>query len=154
MLATVVWLGGLAALALIVFPAARRIMDADAFAKLLDAIQHRLDPVAWLSLAVLIATGMFQMSANPNYSGLLAIDNRWAAVILLKHIVFGGMVIASAYQTWGVLPGLRRLALRQARGLDAPELETLRKRETTLLTANLALAVIVLALTAMARSFS
>lgn len=154
MLATVVWLGGLSALALIVLPSARRVVDTEIYAKLLDAIQHRLDPIAWLSLAVLVATGMFQMSANPNYSGLLAIDNRWAVAILVKHIVIAGMVIASAYQTWGVLPGLRRLALRQARGLDAPEMDTLRKRETTLLTVNLVLAVVVLALTAMARSFS
>lgn len=154
MLATVVWLGGLAALALIVLPSARRVLDLDQFAKLLDAIQHRLDPIAWLSLAVLVATGMFQMSANPNYSGFLAIDNRWAVAILIKHVVIGFMVVASAYQTWSVLPGLRRLALRQAKGLDAPEMDRLRKRETTLLAANLVLAVVVLALTAMARSFS
>ena len=152
MLATVLWVGGLAALALVVLPAARRALDSAGYAALLEALQRRLDPLAWLSLAVLVATGMFQMSANPNYSGLLAIDNRWAVAILVKHLVIGGMVAASAYQTWGLLPGLRRIALRQARGLETPEAEALRKREVTLLNINLALAVIVLALTAVARS--
>lgn len=152
MLATVVWLGGLAALALIVLPSARRVLDATTYASLLDALQKRLDPLAWLSLTVLVATGMFQMSANPNYSGLLAIDNRWALAILIKHVVIGGMVAASAYQTWWVLPGLRRIALRQARGMETSEAEHLRKREAVLLTVNLVLAVIVLALTAVARS--
>jgi protein-S-isoprenylcysteine O-methyltransferase Ste14 len=111
-----------------------------------------LDPIAWLCLAVLVATGLFQMSANPNYSGLLAIDNSWAVAILVKHLVIVGMVAASAYQTWGILPELRRIAMRQARGLETPELVKLHKRETSLLTANLILAGIVLALTAVARS--
>jgi uncharacterized membrane protein len=154
MLATVVWLGSLAALALLVLPSARRALDELAYAKLLETLQRRLDPVAWLCLAVLVATGMFQMSANSNYTGLLAIDNTWALAILVKHLVIGGMVAASAYQTWGILPELRRIALRQARGLETPELVRLHKREASLLTANLILAGIVLALTAIARSVS
>ncbi|HWQ83590.1 MAG TPA: CopD family protein, partial [Anaerolineales bacterium] len=115
-------------------------------------IQHRLDPIAWLCLAVLVATGLFQMSANPNYTGFLAVDNRWAAAILIKHLVIGIMVAVSAYQTWVILPGLRRIALLQARGRETPEIDTLRKREAVLLTVNLVLAGIVLALTAAARS--
>lgn len=152
MLATVIWIGGLAALALVVLPAARRALEPGGYAALLEALQRRLDPIAWMSLAVLVATGMFQMSANPNYGGFFAVDNRWAMAILGKHVVFGMMVAASAYQTWGLLPGLRRIALRQARGLATPEVEASRKREVMLLTVNLALAVIVLALTAIARA--
>lgn len=154
MLATVIWIGGLAAMALVVLPAARRVLEPAGYAALLEAMQRRLDPLAWLSLAVLVATGMFQMSANPNYVGFFAVDNRWAMAILIKHLVFGIMVAASAYQTWGLLPGLRRIALRQARGLATPEVEGLRKREKLLLSVNLVLAVIVLALTAVARSVS
>ena len=154
MLATVVWLGSLAALALLVLPSARRSLDELAYSGFLETLQRRLDPVAWLCLAVLVATGLFQMSANPNYTGLLAIDNPWAVAILVKHLVIVGMVAASAYQTWGILPELRRIAMRQARGLETPELVRLHKREASLLTANLILAGIVLALTAVARSVS
>ncbi len=154
MLATVVWLGSLAALALLVLPSARRALDELAYASFLEMLQRRLDPIAWLCLAVLVATGMFQMSANPNYSGLFAIDNPWAVAILVKHLVIGGMVAASAYQTWGILPELRRIALRQAKGMETPELARLHKREASLLAANLILAGIVLALTAVARSVS
>ena len=66
MLATVLWLGSLAALSLLVLPAVRKV-DAKSQSILLAAIQKRLDPLGWFSLALLLATGMFQMSANPNY---------------------------------------------------------------------------------------
>jgi uncharacterized membrane protein len=151
MLATVAWIGGLAAMVLLVLPAARRSLDTSAYAALLAAIQRRLDPLGWISLLLLVGTGLFQMSASPNYQGFLAISNRWAAAILVKHLVFFVMVGVSAYLTWGLLPRLGRVALRQSRGLEAPEAEQLRHRETSLIRLNLVLGAVVLALTAIAR---
>jgi uncharacterized membrane protein len=151
MIATVAWIGSLATVALIL-PVARRSMDSPAYADLLSNLQKRLDPVGWLSLVLLIATGMIQMSANPNYEGFLAIGNRWAAAILIKHLVIGGMIGVSAYLTWGVLPSLQRTALRRMRGQETPEVGTLQRREEFLLRLNLVLGLVVLALTAVARS--
>ena len=111
MLATVVWIGGLAALTLLVLPAARKTLDAGAYANLLKAIQRRLDPLGWICLLILAVTGMFQMSASPNYQGFLEIGSRWAAAILIKHLVFFAMILVSGYLTWGLLPRLQRLAL-------------------------------------------
>ena len=153
MLSTVVWIGGLAALVLLVLPAARRALDDRAYLALLEALQRRLDPLGWFCLLLLVGTGMFQMSASPNYDGFLAIDNLWAAAILLKHAVFLGMIAVSAYFTWGLLPALRRLALRLSQGKGSPEEHTrLQQRNTWLLRLNLALSVVILALTALARS--
>ena len=99
MLATVIWIGSLAALSLLILPVARRTLDARAFSAFLNGIQQRLDPIAWLCLLVLVGTGLFQMSASPNYSGFLAIRGQWAFAILTKHIVFLGMTALSAYIT-------------------------------------------------------
>ncbi|HEX7976395.1 MAG TPA: hypothetical protein VF498_18435, partial [Anaerolineales bacterium] len=85
------------------------------------------------------------------YKGFLEINNRWAVAILLKHIVFVGMIGVSAYLTWGVLPGLRRAALRQSHGQVAPEADKLQRQEARLLRLNLILGVLILALTALAR---
>ncbi len=152
LLATVLWIGGLAALALLVLPAAAQALDRRAYAALLDSIQRRLDPLGWFCLLLLAATGMFQMSASPYYAGLLSITNRWALAILLKHLLFGGMALLSAFLTWGLLPALRRAAFRQAQGLDAPQLEKLQRQNLWLLRLNLALALLVLLLTAFARA--
>ena len=155
MLATVIWIGGLAALALFVLPAARRSLEAVEYNTLLAGIRRRLDPWSWFSLAILLATGMLQMSASPNYGGFLAIDNRWAIAMLLKHVLFLAMAGLSAYITWGLLPRLQRLALRRASASDGASTEKmveLQHQEALLVKVNLALGVLILAFTAIARA--
>lgn len=152
MLATVLWIGGLAALSIIVLPAASKKLDPEAYVELLSGMQKRIDPVGWFSVIVLLASGMLQMSANPNYEGFLSIQGLWAGSILIKHIVFGLMVLISGYITWGLLPALRRSALLKTSGKEAPNHENLRYREIFLLRLNLILGVVVLLLTAIARS--
>jgi len=151
MLATIAWIGGLAAVVLLILPAARASLKPEDFARLLEKIQRRLDPLGWLCLAVLLGTGLFQMTASQNYQGLLAINNRWAAAILVKHLVFVGMIGVSATLTWGIMPALRRVALLRLKGKDAPEAGRLERREIFLLRLNLGLGVLILGLTALAR---
>jgi uncharacterized membrane protein len=152
MVATVAWIGGLVALVILVLPVARQIMDAGNYALFLEQVQRRLDPLGWMSLAVLLATGLFQLSASPNYEGLFKITNRWAVSILIKHILFFGMIGVSAYLTWGILPALRRNALLQAKGVETKDGDKLQKREALLLRINLVLGILILGLTALARA--
>lgn len=153
MLATVAWLGGLSALALLVIPAARKTLSPESYAGLLGRLQEKISLVGWMSLAVLGGTGMFQMSAAPQYQGLLAIENPWAVAMLSKHIAVLVMVALSAYSTWGLLPAMRRLAiLRSAGKVNAAEEQSQMRSEQLLLTLNLILSVLVLALTAWARA--
>lgn len=152
MLATVVWIGGLSTLAILVLPAARQTLEISSYASLLHKIRRQLDWLGWFSLIVLVGTGLFQMSANPNYQGFLAISNRWGLAILLKHLLFLGMAGVSAYLTWGLLPNLQRLALRLSQGQDVTDSQHLFRQEATLVRTNLILGVLILALTAIARA--
>ena len=153
-LATVTWIGGLMALAVLVIPAARRTLQPIDYATLLGRVQSNLQRVGWLSLAVLVGTGLFQMSAHPAYEGFLAISNTWAVAILIKHLVIGLMVLAGGYLTWVVMPALQRIALQRAAGgtVNAARDAELRKRESLVLTLNLVLSIVVLLLTAIARA--
>lgn len=152
MLATIVWVGGLALMALVVWPGARAVLGpGPQLAELLSRLQRRFNPWAWGSLAVLTVTGLTQMAANENYDGMLQVSNPWALAILVKHIAVGGMVLVGLYQQWSVQPALVRLATLQAHGRDAPGLEALRLRELLLTRINLACGVFVLAFTAIAR---
>ena len=63
MLATVLWIGGLAALGLIVLPAARKTLEAPAYADFLVGLQKRLDPLGWFSVIVLLASLYVDASA-------------------------------------------------------------------------------------------
>ena len=154
MLATVIWFGGLSALNLLIIPAARQTLNTGDYALLLGKIQKRLDPVGWFSLVILIATGMVQLSANSNYRGILAVDDRWAAAILVKHILFIAVILFSAYMTWILLPSLRRLAIKQAHiGTDSEiTREAMENREVLIMRINLLLGVLILLLTAVART--
>lgn len=158
MLATVVWIGGLTALSLFVLPAAQRHLEPEQQVVLLDGLQKRLNPWSWFCLALLAGTGMFQMSASPFYEGFLAIENRWAVAILIKHLLFLGMTLLSAYMTWGLLPALQRILLRRVAlgaeqpGEQAAAMSKLLHQQQLILRLNLILGVLVLGLTALARA--
>ena len=153
--ATVVWIGGQVTAAWIVLPAVRKILDQKAYGMVLDQVVSRLQIIGWFCLAVLAVTGLFQMSANRNYEGFLAITNTWAIAILIKHLSIGAMVVTSTYLTWFLGPALRRLTLRLSQGVENPvESARLRKQERTFIQLNLLLSLVVLALTALARSAS
>jgi len=147
------WIGGLALMALVVWPGARAVLGpGPQLAELFRQLQRRFDPWAWLSLAVLIATGLTQMTANKNYNGFLLVTNPWTVAILTKHFAVGAMMLVAGYMQWGLQPALARIALLEARGLSAPDAERLRRRELTLTRLNLLCGLLVLALTAIART--
>jgi len=153
LIATVVWIGGLATMALVVWPGLRgALRDDAAFGRAVEAIEARFRPLANLSLAVLVITGFVQMNANSNYKGFLNFDNVWAQVILLKHVSIIGMIVVGAALTFGVQPALRRHALLVSAGAaDEKEAAALRQRMNRLGRVNVALGVVVLVLTAVAR---
>lgn len=153
MLATVAWLGGLSAMVLLVLPAMQRSLTAESTSAFLNQLQNRLNRLGWISLTILAATGMFQMSSHPQYQGFLAIENNWATAIFIKHVVISLMVLISAYLTWGLLPALNRLALKRAAGKPVDEglANRLEKQEKRMLWISLGLAAVILALTAWAR---
>jgi len=153
MLATVAWLGGLAAIAILVLPAAKRVLKPADQLAFIEGIQRRLEPLAWFSLAILIVTGLFQLSVNPHYNGFLSTSGQWSLAILTKHTLVILMIVVSAIQTWEVLPAIRRGLMRiEKGGADEAEVKRLQKRETRLLRLNIALSILILAATAFARA--
>jgi len=153
MLATVAWLGGLAAIAILVLPAAKRVLKPADQLAFIEGIQKRLEPLAWFSLTILITTGLFQLSVNPHYDGFLSTSEQWSLAILTKHTLVIIMVVVSAIQTWEVLPAIRRGLIRIEKGqADEEEVKRLQKRETLLLRLNIGLSILILAATAFARA--
>jgi uncharacterized membrane protein len=152
MLATVTWVGSLAAIMLLILPAMKRTLDAETQLIFLEAMQKRLEPIAWFSISLLVLTGLFQMSVNPHYDGFLSLSTQWSLAILAKHILGMGMVVVSAIQTWDVIPAIRRAIMISKKNKDTAKLDALRKREITLLRINFGLAILILLATAFARA--
>jgi len=152
MLATVIWIGGILYQSLFLLPVISASEEDTANLILLERLRTRFQPAAWLSLAVLVGTGLPQMTTNPNYGGLLAIENTWAQAILLKHIAIAGMIVMAAYQSFILYPKLTRtLIMRTRQGDSRPPIESPGK-ERLLANLNVLLAIIVLFLTSIARA--
>jgi uncharacterized membrane protein len=151
LLATVTWIGSLASISILVLPAAARALRLPEQLVLVDAVQKRLEPIAWFSVSVLVVTGLFQMSVNPHYNGFLATSGQWSLAILAKHVLVATLIAVSAVHTWDVLPAIRRALLRKEKA-DPADLRALQRREVALLRASLVLAALILLATAFARA--
>ena len=152
LMATVAWIGGLITLAVVVQPILNRVVtDARQQARLLEALLNRFQPIANLSLVVLILTGMVQTFTNPLYKGFLNFNSAWAQAILFKHVAVLGMIILAAVITFSVQPALKRTALLIANdAADEAAIIQLRRQQNRLTQLNLILSLVVLFFTAVA----
>src|SRR5512142_70076 len=152
LLATVTWVGSLAGVSLLVLPAMQRSLDTATQLIFIEALQKRLEPIAWFSMSLLLVTGLFQMSVNPHYDGFLSTSTEWSLAILIKHILGIIMVVVSAVQTWEVIPAIRRAIVRSKKNPNPAEIDSLRRKEVLLLRMNFGLSLLILLATAFARA--
>jgi uncharacterized membrane protein len=152
LLATVTWIGSLAAISFLVLPAMQRALQPEDQLRFIEAMQKRLEPIAWFSMSLLLATGLFQMSVNPHYDGFLSTSTQWSLAILIKHLLGIIMVVVSAVQTWEVIPAISRALVMAKKSKNPEKLDALRRREVMLLRINFGLSVLILLATAFARA--
>jgi len=151
LLATVAWIGSIIATSILFLPAAKEALKPIEHLALIDAMQKRLEPIAWFCMTLLLLTGLFQMSVNPHYDGFVSTSTQWSMAILIKHIFGIFMVVASAIQTWEVIPAIRRTLMKKNKA-DEEKVIQLQKRELRLLRINFGLSVLILLATAFARA--
>src|SRR5512147_3289265 len=87
LLATVTWVGSLAGISFLILPAMQRALNPETQLIFIEAMQKRLEPIAWFSMSLLLLTGLFQMSVNPHYNGFLSVSTQWSLAILIKHLL-------------------------------------------------------------------
>lgn len=156
--ATAIWIGGILITMLLVWPSVRRsLQESPALYSTLSQLRTRFYPISNLCLVALIVTGLFQMTADPNYNGLLTFDNTWTQIMLAKHLVIVGMALTGLALQYGVAPQLERTSLLLERGKsdDATtqaQWQQLHQREVWLTWLNGILGVAVLACSAWATS--
>lgn len=151
LLATVTWIGGLVILTLVVWPGLTGSLAPGADAvTVMDAIERRFRPIANVSLIVLLATGIIQMSEDPHYHGFLIVNSVWAWGLLIKHTLIGGMIIISLITQGQILPQLDRARLLAGIGRVAglEQENALRKRLRLMTTISLCLGLLILLATA------
>ncbi len=150
MLAVLTWIGSLATINILVIPASKRTLNLVQQLSLVNALQKRLEPIAWFNIGILAFTGLLLMSTSPKYDGFLNLSTQWSLAILAKNILGALMILVSAIQTWEVFPAMQRILLKKEKA-NENELSLLQKRETRLIRINLILSIVILLATAIAR---
>ena len=144
--ATVIWIGGILLITFLVVPELNRALaEQKALYQLLRRLRKRFTSLGNLALALLIVTGVLQMSTDPNYEGLLQFSSRWSQVLLIKHLLIILMATAGLVLQFTIAPALERASLLLERGGgDAEAWRGLRRREQrlTLIVAALALLIV------------
>ena len=148
--ATVIWVGGILLIAFLVTPELKRVLaEQPLLYRLLIRLRKRFTIAGNLSLALLIFTGLLQMTTDPNYEGLLRFSNRWSQALLLKHVLIILMALTGLTLQYVVAPALERASLLQEQGAgDASEWQRLQRREQRLTAIIALLAVSILAASA------
>jgi len=149
-LATVLWIGGILIITLLVIPEVNRILaDQPSLYQVLLRLRKRFAPISNLALVVLITTGLFQMTADPNYDGLMQFNNTWSQVMLVKHILIVIMALVGLFLQFSIAPALERTTLLLAHGKgDARDWHKLRQREQQLTWVTVLLAILILGMSA------
>ena len=95
--ATVVLVGYYTVLALIVEPAVVTLAGGTRPIEVLAAVERRAMPLLIGSLIAFLATGVYLLTADPQYAGLGRVGGAWASLLLVKHVVVLFLVILGSY---------------------------------------------------------
>ena len=147
LVATVVLLGSLAGVVGLAWPAlSKGEIDQNQWI----TIQQRLLPWANGSLVVLLLSGFYQMTNDPNYGGFFNFDGIWAWAMLFKHIAYIGMVAVTLYLQFVLYPEVGRMQILANKKPEQSAIhqQALLGREKQLLKLNFLCAVMILVFTA------
>lgn len=129
---TALWIGGMLLMATVVLPGIRKNPKVSEPMMVIEGIQARLRPLAWVSMAGLAVTGLLLGRSSKNFTGLFSFGSSYMLALSLKHILIVLMV---------VLAVVRLLINKRIRAEKKPELQ---KASFGVLMLNATLGVVVL----------
>ncbi|MBI1811372.1 MAG: DUF4149 domain-containing protein [Nitrospirae bacterium] len=138
LIATVIWIGGIAFILFIAIPSAKQVLGADA-GKLMGEISKRFTPIANYSIIFIVVTGAALTGFNKQFSGIGNFGNSWSLTLIMKHVLVFVMVAVHFYR--GLV-----LAPKIARTETVSQKTSLQKLSLNLVKVNFCLGVMVLLL--------
>lgn len=147
LLATVAWIGGMAANVLITLPSTREVLEPAVAGRFIGAVTKRFRRIVYVSIVTLVIVGVALTLLNENFVGE-PFDNVWSELILVKHLVVTAMVLLAIYSFEVLAPKVAKLA---AKG-PSPELLKVQKLQLRLASTGFVLGLVVLLLIAIVLS--
>ena len=144
LLASVIWIGGIAFILFIAMPSARQVMGTDA-GKLMGDVSKRFTPVANYSIVLLVLTGATMAVLNNRFSSSAILENNWIIILAAKHILVFTMIVIHFYRGLILAPKIMRMESK-------PRKMSLQNLSINLVKANFGLGLMVLLLSAIFNS--
>jgi len=138
--ATVAWFGAATTNVFILMPSIGESLEPPVAGKLMGAVMRRFRIVVYISMGVLIVTGIFMTSGLR----FMQFTDLWSIIHSVKHIIIIIVVILGIYS----FEGLGRKVSRLAQKGPSPELAALQKKQITVSKVGMILVIIILILTA------
>lgn len=136
--ATVLWFGAMTTNTLVVVPSAGAALEPPAVGKLMSTIMKKFRPLIYVSILILLTTGVIITSImNPAFIDLAT---EWGIVTMIKHVFIAIAVIATLYSFEVLAPKVARVA---AQG-PSPELAQLQKLQMNVAKVGLVMAMVIL----------
>ena len=90
---TAIWIGGMIALLISVLPSIKKQLGHTPEAKqLTDEIKNRLSKIVYLSIFMLLITGLLLSNRSPLYQGPLNLSNDYSLMLNIKHLCYLAML--------------------------------------------------------------
>lgn len=142
LLATVAWIGGMFANFFIYLPAMGSVLDPPVAGKLMGTVMKRYRVLVYLSMSVLLLTGVFLALSGEGSEGYSVLESNRNVILLVKMILFMLMVALAVYAFEVLAPSVARQA---AKG-PSPELARKQRSQKGLAMAGFILGILILAL--------
>jgi uncharacterized membrane protein len=92
-LATAIWIGGLIQLSFVVLPSfKKRLKDGKELKPLLMDIQRRLSLLVFISIPILVITGILESWHCKDFQGFFSFSNTYSTLLSVKHVLVVAMV--------------------------------------------------------------
>lgn len=146
-ISAVVWIGGMTFIILVLVPALRKNVERQTFSKLFHLVGVRFRRIGWISLFLLIATGMFNLNfrgydMKDLWSGEL-FSGDFGHVLLQKLIAVVVILVISVVHDFIIGPKASRILTQQPM---SPEAARYRKAAAWMGRINFLLGIIVVAM--------
>ncbi len=150
LLATVLWIGGMAVNILVLMPSVKESLEPRIAGGFLASVMKRFRLLVYSSISLLVATGVVIMLFSRSYLGPLQLGNAWSQVLIVKHVFVAVLILLAVYGFEVLAPKVRSVA---AQG-PSPELAGLQKLQMKVATVAFLLGVVILLLTGIATSIT
>ncbi len=149
LLATVVWVGGIAMTLFVILPGTKTALEsAPMVNSVMKEIAKLFTPMANISIPILIGTGIIIFYYDKNFTTYLDLKNLWNVMIALKHLLVAIMIIIHFYRGLILNPKIEKFSSQP----NEKQSSRLKKISLDLVKTNFALGIIVLLLTAVSIS--